>query len=66
MAKATDEEHAFYQVLRVAMISFVKGMSPVLAIEMARRSIPGQVRPPFVEVERACRGGGSPAPAAAA
>jgi chemotaxis protein MotA len=66
MAKAADEEHAFYQVLRVAMISFVKGMSPVLAIEMARRSIPGQVRPPFVEVERACRGGGSQAPAAAA
>src|SRR5215470_16174591 len=57
MAKVVDEEHAFYQVLRVAMISFVKGMSPVLAVEMARRSIPGQVRPPFAEVERACRGG---------
>src|SRR5215831_5041967 len=57
MAKAADEEHAYYQVLRVAMISFVKGMSPTMAVEMARRSIPSPVRPSFVEVERACRGG---------
>jgi chemotaxis protein MotA len=67
MAKAVDEEHAYYQVLRVAMISFVKGLSPVLAIEMARRNIPGQVRPTFLEVEKACRAGGAAqTPAAAA
>jgi chemotaxis protein MotA len=69
MAKAADDEHAYYQVLRVAMIAFVKGLSPVLAIEMARRSIPSPVRPSFLEVEGAVRGGGSgggsQAPAAA-
>ena len=36
MAKAADDEHAYYQVLRVALIAFVKGLSPVLAIEMAQ------------------------------
>ena len=68
MAKAADEEHAYYQVLRVALIAFVKVLSPVLAIEMARRSIPSPVRPSFLEVEGACRGGGAatPAPAEAA
>jgi chemotaxis protein MotA len=58
MAKAADEEHAYYQVLRVALIAFVKGLSPVLAIEMARRSIPAPARPSFLEVEGAVRGGG--------
>jgi chemotaxis protein MotA len=51
----------------VAMIGFIKGLSPVLAIEMARRSIPGPVRPSFLEVEGVCRGGGAAqAPAQAA
>src|SRR5438270_4255838 len=59
MAKTVDEEHAYYQVLRVALISFVKGLSPVLAIEMARRNIPGNVRPAFLEVEAACRASGA-------
>ena len=37
------------------------------AIEMGRRSIPGQERPSFLEVEGACRGGGAAqAPAVAA
>jgi chemotaxis protein MotA len=67
MAKAVDDEHAYYQVLRVALICFVKGLSPVLAVEMARRNIPGQVRPTFLEVEGTIRGGGAAqAPAAAA
>jgi chemotaxis protein MotA len=42
-------------VLRVAMMSFIKGMSPSLVIEMARRAIPEHVRPSFQEVEKACR-----------
>jgi chemotaxis protein MotA len=66
MAKAVDDEHAYYQVLRAALVSFVKGLSPVLAIEMARRSIPGEVRPTFVQTESACRGGGAAQASAAA
>ena len=71
MAKAADEEHAYYHVLRVLMVAFLKGSPPIMAVETARRAIPGHVRPPFKEVETSCRAkggaaavppGGSPAP----
>jgi len=55
MAKAAEEEHAFLYVLRVLMISFLKGTAPIMAVEVARRAIPGHVRPAFQEVEAACR-----------
>ena len=55
LTKIIEEEHAFYYVLRVVMLAFVKGMSPSLAVEMARRAIPEHVRPSFQEVEKACR-----------
>lgn len=55
LSKLVDDEHAFYHVLRVVMLAFIKGMSPSLAIEMARRAIPEYVRPSFQEVEKACR-----------
>jgi chemotaxis protein MotA len=55
LSKMIDDEHAYYHVLRVVMLSFIKGMSPILAVEMARRAIPEHVRPSFQEVEKACR-----------
>ena len=55
LSKLVEDDHAFYHVLRVAMMSFIKGMSPLLAIEMARRAIPEHFRPNFQEVEKACR-----------
>lgn len=55
LSKLIDDEHAYYHVLRVVMLSFIKGLSPLLAVEMARRSIPEHVRPGFTEVEKACR-----------
>jgi chemotaxis protein MotA len=55
LSKLADDEHAYLYVLRVVMLSFIKGMSPLLAIEMARRAIPEHVRPSFQEVEKACR-----------
>jgi len=67
LTKLIDDEHAYYHVLRVVMLSFIKGMSPLLAIEVARRAIPEHVRPTFHEVEKACRQKDeSAAPAAAA
>lgn len=65
MTKAADDEHAFLYVLRVLVISFLKGTAPIMAVEMARRAIPGHVRPSFKELEAACRGGGAAAAAAA-
>ena len=55
MGKMADEEHAFMQVLRVTMISFLKGVAPIMAVEMGRRMVPGHVRPSFAAVEGACR-----------
>ena len=66
MAKAADEEHAFLHVLRVLIFSFLKGTAPIMAVEVARRAIPGHVRPTFQELEKACRGGGSESTAPAA
>jgi len=66
MAKAADEEHAFLYVMRVLMVSFLKGSAPIMAVEVARRAVPGHVRPSFKELETACRGGGAATAAAAA
>lgn len=56
MAKTVEDERAYLHVLRVVMISFLKGTAPILAVEFARRAIPGHVRPSFQEVEASCRG----------
>lgn len=64
MAKRVGDEHGYYHILRVVMLSFIKGMSPILAVEMARRAIPEHVRPSFTEVENVCRGKGAEAAAA--
>ena len=61
LSKLVDEEQAFYHVLCVVMLSFIKGMSPSLAIEVARRAVPEHVRPSFREVEQACRQRDEPA-----
>src|SRR5277367_1743449 len=51
MSKAADDEHAYYQVLRVVMVSFMKGTPPILAAESARRLVPVHVRPTMKEME---------------
>jgi chemotaxis protein MotA len=66
MGKAAEEEHAFLCVLRVLMVSFLKGSAPIMAVEAARRAVPGHVRPSFKELEAACRSGGAAAAAASA
>jgi chemotaxis protein MotA len=66
MSKTADEEHAFLNVLRVVMIAFLKGIAPIMAVEIGRRVVPGHVRPSFKEVEDACRGAKADPGAAAA
>ena len=71
MSKINDAEAEYYGVLRVALISFIKGFPPILAVEVARRSIPSACRPTFSEMEKTCKGGSTgtappAAPAAAA
>src|SRR5262249_6333243 len=59
MAKAADEERSYLNVLKVLIIAFLKGTAPIMAVEAARRAIPGHVRPTFSELEQACRGAGA-------
>jgi chemotaxis protein MotA len=66
MGKMADEQHAFMMVLRVTMIAFLKGVAPIMAVEIGRRTVPGHVRPSFAAVEEACRGAKDAPPAAAA
>ena len=55
MTKINEDEHAYYHILRVVMLAFIKGTTPILAVELARRAIPSHIRPSFTEVEKACR-----------
>ena len=66
LTKLTEAEGQFYHFLRVGVLAFIKGSSPMTAVEFARRSIPSALRPTFKEMETNCRGGAAPAPAAAA
>ena len=65
MTKQNDAEANYFGFLRMAAVAFVKGLSPIMAVELARRSIPSTVRPSFKETEAACRGGGQVASKAA-
>lgn len=56
MSKLVEDERAYLHVLRVLMLSFIKGSAPMIAIEMARRAIPSHVRPTFNEMESTCKG----------
>ena len=63
MAKTAEEENQYHQVLRVLLLSFIKGNAPIQALEFGRRAIPGRVRPTFNEMEKACKNSGGNAAA---
>jgi chemotaxis protein MotA len=64
MTKTADEHNEYLGVLRVLMLSFLKGAAPMIAIELGRRAIPAYVRPSFDEMEKNCKSGGVEAAAA--
>jgi chemotaxis protein MotA len=68
MTKISEDEHAYYHVLRVAIVSFMRGTPPTIAVEFARRAIPGHLRPTFQDAEKHIknRSGDTAAPAAQA
>jgi len=65
MSKQVDAEGHYFGFLRLAALAFIKGLSPIMAAELARRAIPTGVRPSFQEMEAVCRGGGKAASKAA-
>jgi chemotaxis protein MotA len=67
MSKTADSQNEYLHVLRVLILSFLKGSAPMIAIEMGRRAIPAYVRPSFDEMEKNCKSHAvSAEPAAAA
>jgi chemotaxis protein MotA len=66
MAKTADAQNEYLHVLRVLLLSFLKGAAPMIAIEMGRRAIPAHVRPTFDEMEKNCKNHTSDVLAAAA
>ncbi len=64
MSKIADDHNSYLHVLRVLILSFLKGSAPMIAVEIGRRAIPAHVRPSFDEMEKACKGGGEQAAAA--
>lgn len=65
MSKTADDENAYLYVLRVVMLSFLKGTAPIMAVEVGRRAIPAHLRPSFQTIEKSCRATSSPTPAGA-
>jgi chemotaxis protein MotA len=56
MDKQVEAEGQYYNCLRVGLVAYLKGASPLIAVEFARRVIPGHIRPKFQEMEAACKG----------
>jgi chemotaxis protein MotA len=40
-----------FEVVKNAIAAFARGFSPLVCVEFARRSVPGEVRPEFQEME---------------
>ena len=47
MTKLNDAEADYLRCLRQGVMGFIRGSAPILAVEFARRTIPGELRPSF-------------------
>jgi chemotaxis protein MotA len=63
MTKLAEDHNSYLHVMRVLLLSFLKGAAPMIAIEIGRRAIPAHVRPSFDEMEKGCKGGAEAAAA---
>lgn len=55
LGHTAEEDMIYFQVIKVALVSFVGGAAPQIAVEFARRAIPSDVKPSFNELEDALR-----------
>jgi chemotaxis protein MotA len=55
MTKEADAQNSYLHVIRVIILAFLKGLAPMLAVEMGRRAIPEHARPSFDEMEAGCK-----------
>jgi chemotaxis protein MotA len=56
LTKYADQETAYFNVIKIAIIANLQGHAPAIVVEFARKSIPGAFRPSFSEVEDAING----------
>jgi len=55
MEHSASEELQYLSVLKMAIVAFVGGAAPQVAVEFGRRVVPAVDKPTFVEVEEALR-----------
>ncbi len=46
-----NEDREFLTVIKAALLAFINTPSPQVAVEFARRVVPGELRPTFLELE---------------
>jgi chemotaxis protein MotA len=51
MERMANEEKEYLMVIKQAIVSFIGGGAPAMAVEFARRTIPPHMRPSFSELE---------------
>ncbi len=51
----TNDNKQYLTCMKHALLSFHKGVAGVIAVEFARRSLYAEVRPDFLELEKACQ-----------
>ncbi len=52
---SVNQEKEFLQIIKAALVAFVSGSAPQIAVEFARRTIPPHLRPTFYELEEEIR-----------
>jgi len=57
LAHKVAEETVAYLIIKVALVAFVGGSAPQIAVEFGRRVVPAADRPSFAELEDAMRAG---------
>jgi chemotaxis protein MotA len=55
MAHIVNEESHYLVCVKTGLLAVYKGFPPSIAVEFARRVLPGEVRPSFDEVEKFCK-----------
>lgn len=61
LAAKVHGQHSYLVAIKDLLLSLYKGANPTVAVELARRSLPSDVRPTSAELSKACRalrGGG--------
>ncbi|MDA0782206.1 MAG: flagellar motor stator protein MotA [Rickettsiales bacterium] len=56
LSKFADSETEYFEVMKAAMISHVQGNAPVITVEVARKFVPGHLKPSFKEIDALING----------